>query len=122
MSKAYGVCQDCGYSIPYDGHELYEGHDQQGWVDEATKLKDWTFPPFHPIAEGWGPRRFGGLWDFAWPKIPPAPTPEQAAQGKMCYFHPDRPAVKAEGFAPMCVDCAARYDKMKSQNVVWPHA
>jgi hypothetical protein len=41
----------------------------------------------------------------------PVQTPQQMAQGKMCYFHPNLPAVAAEGFAPMCADCYARYQQ-----------
>lgn len=39
----------------------------------------------------------------------PAQSPQEAAQGRMCYFHPDRPAVAAEGFAAMCPECYERY-------------
>ena len=70
-------------------------------------------PGTHP-EQGW---HFAGIGDW-WNRIErgpnwnqPAPTPEQAAQGRMCYYHPDRPAVAAEGFAAMCADCYAKYKR-----------
>jgi hypothetical protein len=42
---------------------------------------------------------------------PQLPSHEEMAQGKMCRFHPDRPAVIAVGFAPMCEDCKRSYQQ-----------
>jgi hypothetical protein len=47
---------------------------------------------------------------WAWKQPVAPPTPEEAVGGRPCFFHPDRPAVRAEGFAAMCEDCARRYD------------
>jgi hypothetical protein len=56
-----------------------------------------------------------------WPwtdKLTPSPTPEEAAKGRRCFFHPDRPAVRAEGFAPMCAECSASFARSSSLSSV----
>jgi len=55
---------------------------------------------------------FGATWNPFKTVVPPRPTPEEAAQGRMCTLHPNRPAVRAEGFAAMCEDCAHHRDQV----------
>jgi hypothetical protein len=57
-------------------------------------------------------QRNSGLFDALKPiTVPPYQMPE----GTACRFHPDRPAVNAEGFAPMCEDCDVRYQQAKER-------
>jgi hypothetical protein len=52
-------------------------------------------------------------WLFRQPVQPP--TPEELAHGRTCFFHPDRPAVRAEAGAAMCDMCAENYDRVRTQ-------
>jgi hypothetical protein len=56
------------------------------------------------------------LWPFTTP-IPEKKTPQEYAQGRNCFLHPDRPAVAAEGFTTMCQEC---YDRKQEGMPVTP--
>jgi hypothetical protein len=53
-------------------------------------------------------------------ELSPAPTPEELAQGRMCAFHPERPAVTAYDFAARCAECEARHQQTKQHGVPAP--
>lgn len=68
----------------------------------------------HMEQEGGKNTRLAGQKESVWPWTTTIelPSSEEMAEGKQCYFHPDRPAVTAEGFAPMCESCANQYHNL----------
>jgi hypothetical protein len=76
-------------------------------LQEVGPERPWVFAAQAPAPSAdnqrvsWNPFRYD-------PKLP---THEELAQGKMCRFHPNRPAVIAVGFAPMCQDCARSFQE-----------
>lgn len=114
---------EVGYEVPDVGDELAGSvvsemdnlsvhlEDGRGMAaDQAQALRDACLrlaSALEPVADktsmtkrSWNPFKY---------TPEPAPSPQEAAQGRMCYFHPDRPAVAAEGFAAMCPECYERY-------------
>lgn len=96
------------YSQQWENFNKYK----QDYIDIGEVLKE-KQPQRWDFQAGFEIDKKAGLWDTVknvynrferGPQVP-VPSPQAMAQGKMCYFHPDKPAVAATAFAPMCQGC-----------------